>query len=137
MGGGEKKVLFLKRRNTKFQHIADPDVRSFRKSFLFPANDLRIYHPMKNEFIVTTPTASLQEACYFSMYLDDKCDELDSSQRVSVERVEVVVSHDGRLQDVATLPVQHKQRLVHLHGLIYTEKFISTFRPITTHNVNY
>lgn len=37
---------------------------------------------------------------------------------MSVEGIEVVVPHDGGLQDVAAPPVQHEQGLVHLHGLV-------------------
>ena len=35
-----------------------------------------------------------------------------------VKGIEAVVPHDGRLKDVAALPVQHEQGLVHLHGLV-------------------
>ena len=55
---------------------------------------------------------------HYNIYLDDQSDGLHAPERVAVERVEAVVPHDGRLQDIATLAVEHEQGLVHLHGLI-------------------
>ncbi len=55
------------------------------------------------------------------VYLYAERDGLHGSQRVPVKRVEVVVSHDGRLQHETSPAVQHEERLVHLHGLICKE----------------
>lgn len=55
------------------------------------------------------------------VYLYAERDGLHSSQRVPVERVKAVVSHDRRLQYVTAPAVQHEESLIHLHGLICRE----------------
>ncbi len=68
------------------------------------------------------------------VYLYAESDGLHGSQRVPVKRVEVVVSHDGRLQHVTAPAVQHEERLVHLHGLICKET-IAQLKDRTTREI--
>lgn len=52
-------------------------------------------------------------------YLDLKSDFLEAPHCVSVKGIKVVVPHDGGLEYIAAPSVQHEQRLVHLHGLVW------------------